>query len=54
MMLEEDIPEHHLVRFVNAAVNRLDDSIWKGAADPGWTSQNGNVITEVKAAKAVR
>ncbi|MNB90303.1 Transposase DDE domain protein [compost metagenome] len=34
MDLEEDIPEHHLVRVVNAAVNRLDDSIFD-AAYPG-------------------
>jgi transposase len=34
MDLEEDIPENHLVRVVNAAVNRLDDSIFD-AAYPG-------------------
>ncbi|QWU16937.1 Transposase [Paenibacillus sophorae] len=34
MDLEEDIPEHHLVRVVNAAVNRLDDAIFD-AAYPG-------------------
>jgi hypothetical protein len=34
MDLEEDIPEHHLVRIVNAAVNRLDDGIFD-AAYPG-------------------
>jgi transposase len=34
MNLEEDIPEHHLVRVVNAAVNRLDDAIFD-AAYPG-------------------
>ncbi|MDQ0196603.1 transposase [Paenibacillus wynnii] len=26
MNLEEDIPENHLVRVVNTAVNRLDDT----------------------------
>nr|WP_311518988.1 transposase [Paenibacillus albidus] len=34
MDLEEDIPENHLVRLVNAAVNRLDDTIFD-AAYPG-------------------
>lgn len=34
MDLEEDIPENHLVRVVNAAVNRLDDAIFD-AAYPG-------------------
>ena len=34
MDLEEDIPANHLVRVVNAAVNRLDDSIFN-AAYPG-------------------
>jgi transposase len=34
MDLEEDIPPHHLVRVVNAAVNRLDDAIFD-AAYPG-------------------
>nr|WP_229696322.1 hypothetical protein [Paenibacillus albidus] len=34
MNLEEDIPENHLVRVVNAAVNRLDDTIFD-AAYPG-------------------
>jgi len=34
MDLEEDIPENHLVRVVNAAVNRLDDTIFD-AAFPG-------------------
>ncbi|MDQ0192869.1 transposase [Paenibacillus wynnii] len=34
MDLEDDIPEHHLVRVVNAAVNRLDDAIFD-AAYPG-------------------
>ncbi|WP_310552212.1 IS1182 family transposase [Paenibacillus glufosinatiresistens] len=34
MDLEEDIPENHLVRIVNAAVNRLDDAIFD-AAYPG-------------------
>jgi transposase len=34
MDLAEDIPEHHLVRVVNAAVNRLDDAIFD-AAYPG-------------------
>ncbi|OKP76533.1 hypothetical protein A3844_30145 [Paenibacillus helianthi] len=32
--LEEDIPESHLVRVVNATVNRLDDAIFD-AAYPG-------------------
>ncbi|WP_245237697.1 transposase [Paenibacillus ihuae] len=34
MDLEEDIPQNHLVRVVNAAINRLDDSIFD-AAYPG-------------------
>jgi transposase len=34
MDLEEDIPQNHLVRVVNAAVNRLDDAIF-AAAYPG-------------------
>ena len=34
MDLEEDIPQNHLVRVVNAAVNRLDDDIF-AAAYPG-------------------
>nr|WP_245809599.1 hypothetical protein [Cohnella massiliensis] len=34
MDLEEDIPVNHLVRVVNAAVNRLDDAIFD-AAYPG-------------------
>jgi hypothetical protein len=29
--LEEDIPENHLVRVVNAAVNRLNDAIFDAA-----------------------
>ncbi|CAH1056046.1 hypothetical protein [Paenibacillus pseudetheri] len=28
MDLEEDIPRNHLVRVVNAAINRLDDAIF--------------------------
>ncbi len=32
--LEEDIPQNHLVRVVNAAVNRLDDAIFD-AVYPG-------------------
>ncbi|WP_410514157.1 transposase [Paenibacillus sp. BR2-3] len=34
MDLEEDIPSNHLVRVVNAAVNRLEDSLFT-AAYPG-------------------
>lgn len=34
MELEEGIPDNHLVRLVNAAVNRLDDKIF-AAAYPG-------------------
>jgi transposase len=34
MDLEEDIPQNHLVRVVNDAVNRLDDRIFE-AAYPG-------------------
>ncbi|MGF7049565.1 hypothetical protein J2T13_004086 [Paenibacillus sp. DS2015] len=34
MDLQEDIPQNHLVRLVNAAVNRLDDAIFD-AAYPG-------------------
>lgn len=35
MDLEEDIPENHLVRVVNAAVNRLDDAIFDAAYHGG-------------------
>lgn len=34
MDLEEDLPENHLDRLVNVAVNRLDDTIFD-AAYPG-------------------
>ncbi|WNS44192.1 transposase [Paenibacillus sp. MMS20-IR301] len=39
MDLEEDIPKNHLVRVVNAAVNRLDYSIFD-AAYPGGGSDS--------------
>ncbi len=39
MDLEEDIPENHLVRIVNAAVHRLDDTIFD-AAYPGGGRDN--------------
>ncbi|HEY2491785.1 MAG TPA: transposase [Paenibacillus sp.] len=29
--LEEDIPQNHLVRLINIAVNRLDDTIFSAA-----------------------
>ncbi len=35
MDLEEDIPENHLVRVVNTAVNRLDDAIFDTAYPGG-------------------
>lgn len=35
MDLEEDIPQNHLVRVVNAAVNRLDDAIFASAYPGG-------------------
>ncbi|PWV97912.1 hypothetical protein DFQ01_12099, partial [Paenibacillus cellulosilyticus] len=35
MDLEEDIPSNHLVRVVNAAVNRLDDKIFASAYPGG-------------------
>ncbi|KGE21003.1 hypothetical protein PWYN_02260 [Paenibacillus wynnii] len=41
MDLEEDIPENHLVRVVNAAVNRLDDTI-SDAIYPGGYGRNQN------------
>ena len=31
MDLEEDIPQNHLVRVVNEAVNKLDDAIFDAA-----------------------
>ncbi|MHA0855957.1 hypothetical protein ACH8E3_03645 [Paenibacillus sp. CMAA1364] len=31
MNLEDDIPENHLFRLVNAAVNQLDDAIFNSA-----------------------
>lgn len=49
MDLEEDIPENHLVRVVNAAVNRLDDKIFSvaypgGGRDSYHTKMLTNVI----------
>jgi transposase len=34
MDLEEDIPQNHLVRLINTAINRIDDAIFD-AAFPG-------------------
>nr|WP_307585097.1 transposase [Paenibacillus wynnii] len=48
MDLEEDIPEHHLVRVVNAAVNRLDDSIFDAAyPGGGHDSYHPKMLTKV-------
>ena len=48
MDLEEDIPENHLVRVVNAAVNRIDDEIfaavYKGG---GGDSYHPKMLTKV-------
>nr|WP_229521829.1 transposase [Paenibacillus monticola] len=48
MDLEEDIPSHHLVRVVNTAVNRLDDTIFS-AAYPGGDRDNyhAKMLTKV-------
>ncbi|MEK5026585.1 MULTISPECIES: IS1182 family transposase [Paenibacillus] len=48
MDLEEDIPEHHLVRIVNAAVNRLDDGIFDVAYPGGGRdSYHPKMLTKV-------
>jgi transposase len=48
MDLEEDIPENHLVRVVNAAVNRLDDKIFTSAYPGGGRdSYHPKMLTKV-------
>ncbi len=48
MDLEEDIPENHLVRVVNAAVNRLPDSIFTDAYPGGGRdSYHPKMLTKV-------
>ena len=48
MDLEEDIPENHLVRVVNAAVNRLDDKIFASAYPGGGRdSYHPKMLTKV-------
>ncbi|MGF7045638.1 hypothetical protein J2T13_000098 [Paenibacillus sp. DS2015] len=57
MDLEEDIPQNHLVRLVNAAVNRLDKRYIseKLAKKLNLVDMKfKNVITEAKTARAVR
>ncbi|QKS47090.1 IS1182 family transposase (plasmid) [Paenibacillus cellulosilyticus] len=48
MDLEEDIPQNHLVRVVNAAVNRLDDNIFSSAYPGGGRdSYHPKMLTKV-------
>ncbi|GAB6928888.1 IS1182 family transposase [Paenibacillus sp. JCM 10914] len=48
MDLEEDIPENHLVRVVNEAVNRLDDQIFREAySGGGRDSYHPKMLTKV-------
>jgi transposase len=48
MDLEEDIPKNHLVRVVNAAVNRLDDKIFASAYPCGGRdSYHPKMLTKV-------
>ena len=48
MDLEDDIPQNHLVRVVNAAVNRLDDSIFASAYPGGGRdSYHPKMLTKV-------
>jgi transposase len=48
MDLEEDIPESHLVRVKNAAVNRLDDAIFDAAyPGGGGDSYHPKMLTKV-------
>jgi transposase len=48
MDLEEDIPENHLVRVVNAAVNRLSDKIFASAYPGGGRdSYHPKMLTKV-------
>ncbi|MBE0337031.1 IS1182 family transposase, partial [Paenibacillus sp. 23TSA30-6] len=48
MDLEEDIPPNHLVRVVNAAVNRLDDTIFDAAYPGGGrNSYHPKMLTKV-------
>ncbi|PAK46962.1 hypothetical protein CHH75_24490, partial [Paenibacillus sp. 7541] len=35
MDLEEDIPQNHVVRIINDAVNRIDDKIFEAAYSGG-------------------
>ncbi|MBM6998516.1 IS1182 family transposase [Paenibacillus sp. DXFW5] len=48
MDLEEDIPQHHVVRVVNAAVNRLSDTIFASAYPGGGRdSYHPKMLTKV-------
>ena len=48
MDLEDDIPQNHLVRVVNAAVNRLSDSIFVSAyLGGGRDSYHPKMLTKV-------
>ncbi|MFC5653548.1 transposase [Paenibacillus solisilvae] len=48
MDLEEDIPENHLVRVVNAAVNRLSDDLFADAYPGGGRdSYHPKMLTKV-------
>jgi len=48
MDLEEDIPENHLVRVINAAVNRLDEKIFSAAyPDGGRDSYHPKMLTKI-------
>lgn len=48
MDLEDDIPQNHLVRVVNAAVNRLDDTIFTSAYPGGGrNSYHPKMLTKV-------
>ncbi|MGO4791717.1 hypothetical protein AB4124_30365 [Paenibacillus sp. 2KB_20] len=57
MDLEEDIPEDHLVRVVNEAINRLDDRIFVSAYKRKRRKVDmkyGSGSIEAKSAKVVR
>ena len=48
MDLEEDIPQNHLVRLINTAVNRLDDAIFDAAySGGGRDSYHPKMLTKV-------
>jgi hypothetical protein len=47
LYIEEDIPGNHLIRVVNAAINRLDDAIFD-AAYPGGTREKEKIQGVVK------